>query len=206
MKNKICAFTLVELLVIIAIISILSCLILPALKVANNKANEILCSNNLKQTGTAFAMYTNDWNDYMPHHNPRSGKIWVHLLGVYLQKDGDIIDTIPWPMILVCPSNKYRYGNTNNPQNLNYVYNFYLDNIKFTSLSSPSSKLVFADGWLKGNTYYYTFEQVGTRDMEHWCCIWMLHSAYSACSYWADGHVGAVSSDQVENNKSTWVH
>lgn len=54
------AFTLVELLVCIAVIALLAALLLPALSRAKDKTKRIACLNNLKQMGLGSQMYADD--------------------------------------------------------------------------------------------------------------------------------------------------
>ncbi len=66
------AFTLVELLVMIAIIAVLAAIQLPALANTKSKVQRIHCSDNLKRVGVAFRTWTENHNGRTPMQMPRA--------------------------------------------------------------------------------------------------------------------------------------
>ena len=69
------SFSLVELLITIAIIAILAALLLPALNSARDRARGIACLSNLKQCGMGIHTYGADNNDYVTLREAGTG--WV---------------------------------------------------------------------------------------------------------------------------------
>jgi prepilin-type N-terminal cleavage/methylation domain-containing protein len=88
------AFTLVELLVTIAIIGVLVALLLPAVQAAREAARRISCSNNLKQIGLSFQNYHDTWHYFPPGGvtfgpccNSPSYESWPILLLPYMENN-----------------------------------------------------------------------------------------------------------------------
>ena len=74
-RKAVSGFTLIELLVVIAIIAILAALLMPALNRSRATAHSVKCKGNLKQVGTFYAIYS---DDYAGHLLPNSMKTDIH--------------------------------------------------------------------------------------------------------------------------------
>ncbi len=60
------AFTLSELLVVMASIALLAAMLVTALGEAREKARAVECAGNLRQWGLAYRMYADDHHDFLP--------------------------------------------------------------------------------------------------------------------------------------------
>lgn len=176
LKNKSAEiyFTLLELLIVIAIIAILAALLLPALGKAKGTARSILCTGNLKQIGTAFMGYIDDNGGHAIDTTETSNGIfgplpaahWAYYrtLCPYLgySPSSYLPGTAPAPSSL-CPegrldgtSNNSRSNNTSYNANPSYGMNSYFREFSYGASSSkycsmisritnPSGRMAFAD-------------------------------------------------------------
>jgi prepilin-type N-terminal cleavage/methylation domain-containing protein/prepilin-type processing-associated H-X9-DG protein len=109
MKNR-NIFTLIELLVVIAIISILAAMLLPALKQARNAAKSIICLNNQKQYGLAYANYTNSYDNWIPPQKVDAANFQNYISPFLGIKDGDVYNSGNWQLIARPDVNTVNYG------------------------------------------------------------------------------------------------
>lgn len=80
------AFTLMELLVVMAVLGVLATLLVPALAAGRARARAAACASNLRQIGVALQVYSDDNEGDFPHttHGRPHTDSWVYTLGRYL--------------------------------------------------------------------------------------------------------------------------
>jgi prepilin-type N-terminal cleavage/methylation domain-containing protein len=101
-RGRAAGLTLVEMLVVIAIVAILAGIILAAMGQAREAARQTDCASNLRQIGQALHMYASDWDDYSPPFSTRdlaggTDRLFVAALGSYAKGSG----------LWFCPSDRY---------------------------------------------------------------------------------------------------
>jgi prepilin-type N-terminal cleavage/methylation domain-containing protein/prepilin-type processing-associated H-X9-DG protein len=101
------AFTLIELLTVIAIIGILAAILIPVVGSVRESARSSACISNLRQIGLTLFLYSDDHNETLPAPNGGNGLFWSLALNDYL-------GTTPGPRgeqrdheIFICPSADY---------------------------------------------------------------------------------------------------
>jgi prepilin-type N-terminal cleavage/methylation domain-containing protein len=111
-------FTLVELLIVIAIVAILSTLAIFVGRTAVGRAEQAQCANNLRQIGIGLRMFADDHGGQYPEttHSARLERSWIYELESYL---GDFDE------VRVCPADPKRRERLE-AQGTSYVLNSFV--------------------------------------------------------------------------------
>ena len=91
------AFTLIEVLVVVAIIALLVAILIPSLTKAREQAKNVACRANLHDLGSAFTMYAGEYEEWFPITHSVSADSFRSL------RDGRLLPNVN---ILICPSTK----------------------------------------------------------------------------------------------------
>lgn len=193
------AFSLLELLIVISIITILAALLLPALSTVRLKAKSIQCMNNLKQINLAINMYSNDnqgW--FVPTKASTSTWVyWYMILGQngYIATNSyasaSTMDT--GKTILHCPSASL---GESSGFGVYYALNNYFCNVptatspgytflQIHKVKYPSLSVICADG-------YGTISPDYKNSTPSYYVYWR-HPGANADFLFADGHIQPVS-------------
>ena len=161
------AFSLIELLVVLAIIAVIASLLFPSIAAVKRRSNQILCTSNQKQLALASTLYWADNQDqffpYMVSSQRDHTDYWFGRLsrGAEGERQLDRSQGLLWPYLStdgleLCPAFQYQaaiYKPKALGASFGYGYNFHLaegvgDNkrsSKVSQLNSTASTALFAD-------------------------------------------------------------
>ncbi|MDR3459288.1 MAG: type II secretion system protein [Verrucomicrobiae bacterium] len=103
------AFTLVELLVVIAIIAVLVALLLPVLSRAKERARRTACLNDLKQVNLAVHLYASENADVLPNTGMATYLNYREAVKNYVGLAGA---SSPQDKVFTCPADVFYYDDT----------------------------------------------------------------------------------------------
>jgi len=142
-------FTLIELLIVVAMIAILIGVLLPSLNKVRQKAQDISCRSNLKQVALACSFYPNDYQDWvMPATSHNMSRWCDSLLVRYITKGSSL------NKLLICPLDPipHEHGSYGYSRELGSHFTPALYK-KLSNIKKPSGVFNAADGETGSSSY-----------------------------------------------------
>ena len=198
--------TLVELLVVIAVVALLAALTGPALKQAKALAVRMGCINNQRQLFFAARMFADENDGSLPARAMvATDERWPAAFQAYLNGNTGVYR---------CPSAKDDaemqqdpFSNAHN--NTSYIINGFNDVMTYNTpsamkvdrLSDPSGIILFGESKNGDGGFYMDLDEGN----EQTALDTARHSG-GACYVFADGHAGWIRSPQTVTEKLWWVN
>ena len=149
-------FTLVELLVVMTIMGILAAMLFPALTGGKKRADQAICTSNMRQLCLFISQYARDKELY-----PEGGR-WA---GTSSVEDGVLGRYVKEPKIYVCPSDtdlKDALKRHSTQRLTSYAYNSWFDRKMFSTSVDLSRAVFFMEPNVGGGgTMQTTFQGSG---------------------------------------------
>jgi len=201
-KRNTTGFTLVELLVVIAVLALLAGLALPALLKTSEASNQTKCLSNMRQLSAAYLLMVTD-KDGVLVPNSDGGNTWYNEVDDYMPTK---LETSEDWKSLCCPSalaGLAKVGvnsSTTSSSRATYGLNSKIDSAgdlkRMANLTKPSATILLGDTIIQDN---WTSMGVQRTNIYAWH---RNNTKFSICYF--DGHSEVV--DQTFGHQPAWRH
>jgi len=211
-------FTVVELLVAIAIVAVLTSLLFGVYASSKDKANATACANNLRQCGVALRLYANEHQGHFPAALEADSYSWPNALaaGGYLPRL-----VAGQRTVVTCP------GSATHGRYVDFrrVYGMWAGNASYgtlqfsrdiacyrlSAMSLEADRIVMADSGRSGyqagwDPSYFIMSGTGKREPSDANKVINLAHAGTANALFADGHVQALTREWLaRDGRYNWT-
>lgn len=135
--------SLVELLVVVAIILILAAIVSVAVSGVKRKTLETVCASNLAQIGKAFKLYADDYDDRLPPYSGESSA--SQLVGIDAEPGKLKQALMPYAKkddVFYCPADRHARTATDHGHGDNSLHSSYMQSLHFSSGKPEVDKFV----------------------------------------------------------------
>lgn len=222
-------FTLVELLVVVAIIAILAAILFPIFLKAKKTAHKSRCQSSMKQIVTAALLYSDDWNGMTP--GPVGGWVtwgdgigWTERVARYMGGKVKVRPSRKDARVYVCPQQEfnYSYGIVWSHEGNNSFDGFYVSHVvrpsrmiffyhlrpKYksdTATNNDNDSGLSNDGQRDGKVYYrHPKTPDSYANMPQYYLAWPgVHDGGNTLAF-VDGHVGFFN-DWIQDRMTFYI-
>ena len=186
MKRR--AFTLVEFIVSVLIVSVLASILLPVFSRKPPPHGSANCTSNLKQIGLGFIQYSQDYDEKFPPVSNSLGS-WGELIFPYVKSD----------QVFQCPAD-----DPSKPQTTDYFANLRLCDLSQRRVIAPALTLLAGDGTGDSPRFYNLSRLPNSWRTDRNSPAWRHLNA--ANYLFADGHVKSLRAEKITLQSPTKNH